>query len=72
MSFAGQQDSYLNIQGQASLLDAIKRCWASLWTARAIRYRARHGIAPDDVSLAVVVQKLVDADAAGILFTANH
>ena len=71
MSFAGQQDSYLNIHGHASLLDAVKRCWASLWTARALGYRARHGIAPEDVSLAVVVQELVDADAAGILFTAN-
>jgi rifampicin phosphotransferase len=71
MSFAGQQDSYLNIHGEVPLLDAIKRCWASLWTARAIVYRARHGIAPEEVSLAVVVQELVDADAAGILFTAN-
>ena len=71
MSFAGQQESYLNIRGEAMLLDAIKRCWASLWTARAIGYRARHGIAPGDVSLAVVVQELVPADAAGILFTAD-
>src|SRR5215213_2159376 len=71
LSFAGQQDSYLNIQGEAPLLDAVKRCWASLWTARAIGYRARHAIAPEDVSLAVVVQQLVDADASGILFTAN-
>jgi phosphoenolpyruvate synthase/pyruvate phosphate dikinase len=53
------------------VLDAVKRCWASLWTARAIGYRARHRIAPQDVSLAVVVQVLVPADAAGILFTAN-
>jgi phosphohistidine swiveling domain-containing protein len=52
-------------------LDAVKRCWASLWTARAIGYRARHNIAPQDVSLAVVVQVLVPADAAGILFTVN-
>ena len=71
MSFAGQQETYLNIHGHASVLDAVKRCWASLWTARAIGYRARHGIAPEDVSLAVVVQELVPADAAGILFTAN-
>src|SRR6185437_3413423 len=48
-----------------------KRCWSSLWTARAIGYRARQGIAPRDVSLAVVGQELVPADAAGILFTAN-
>jgi pyruvate,water dikinase len=71
LSFAGQQESYLNIRGEAMLLDAIKRCWASLWTARAIDYRARHGIAPEDVSLAVVVQELVPAEAAGVLFTAN-
>ena len=71
MSFAGQQETYLNMRGEVMLLDAVRRCWASLWTARAIGYRARHGIAPQDVSLAVVVQALVDADAAGILFTAN-
>src|SRR2546423_6159649 len=71
LSFAGQQETYLNMRGEAQVLDAVKRCWASLWTARAIGYRARHDIAPQDVSLAVVVQKLVPADAAGILFTAN-
>lgn len=71
MSFAGQQESYLNMRGDAMVLDAVKRCWASLWTARAIGYRTRHGIAPQDVSLAAVVQKLVPGDAAGILFTAN-
>lgn len=71
MSFAGQQETYLNMRGETMVLDAVKRCWASLWTARAIGYRARHGIAPADVSLAVVIQKLVPADAAGILFTAN-
>src|SRR5690242_12106113 len=71
MSFAGQQETYLNIREQTRVLDAVKRCWASLWTARAIGYRARHKIAPQDVSLAVVVQQLVPADAAGILFTAN-
>ncbi len=71
MSFAGQQETYLNIRGAAMVLDAVKRCWASLWTARAIGYRAHHSIAPQDVSLAVVVQELVSADASGILFTAN-
>ncbi len=70
-SFAGQQDTYLNIQGADAVLDAVRRCWASLWTARALGYRARHAIAPDSVALAVVVQALVAADAAGILFTAN-
>src|SRR5690348_1214426 len=71
MSFAGQQETYLNMRGPAAVLDAVQRCWASLWTARAIGYRARQGIAPQDVSLAVVVQELVPAGAAGILFTAN-
>lgn len=70
-SFAGQQDTYLNIQGDAALLEAVKKCWASLWTARAIAYRQRQGIDPAGVSLAVVVQQLIPADAAGILFTAN-
>ena len=59
------------MHGEAMVLDAVKRCWASLWTARAIGYRARHDIAPEEVSLAVVVQELVPADASGILFTAN-
>ena len=70
-SFAGQQDSFLNIQGEDTLLEAVKRCWASLWTARAIAYRLRQGIDPATVSLAVVVQELIPADSVGILFTAN-
>lgn len=70
-SFAGQQDTYLNIRGDAELLDAVRRCWASLWTARAIGYRARQGIAPDQVSLAVVVQQMIESEASGVLFTAN-
>ena len=71
LSFAGQQDTFLNVEGYGALLEAVKRCWASLWTARAIGYRARHGIEPDGISLAAVVQLLVPAEAAGILFTAN-
>ena len=71
MSFAGQQDTYLNLCGQAMVLEAVVRCWASLWTGRAIGYRARHGIPPQDVSLAVLVQELVPAEAAGIMFTAD-
>ncbi|MCI0397931.1 MAG: phosphoenolpyruvate synthase [Chloroflexi bacterium] len=71
MSFAGQQETYLNVRGGDNVLAAVKRCWASLWTARAISYRARQGIRPDEVALAVVVQQLVAADVAGILFTAN-
>ena len=70
-SFAGQQETYLNVSGASALLDATRDCWASLWTARAIGYRARQGIDPQGVALAVVVQMLVPAEAAGILFTAN-
>ncbi len=71
MSFAGQQDTYLNVRGGENVLAAVKRCWASLWTARALGYRARQGIRPEDVALAVVVQQLVPAEVAGIVFTAN-
>ncbi len=70
-SFAGQQDTFLNVEGAAGVLEAVKRCWSSLWTARAIGYRARQGVGADGLSLAVVVQTLVPAEAAGILFTAN-
>ncbi len=70
-SFAGQQETYLNIRGIADVLEAVRRCWASLWTARAIGYRLHQGINPQEVSLAVVVQVLFPAEAAGVLFTAN-
>ena len=68
-SFAGQQDTYLNVRGDDAVLDAVRRCWASLWTDRAVGYRADQGVGA--VSMAVVVQELVEADAAGVLFTAN-
>ena len=71
MSFAGQQDTYLNIRGADAVLEAVRRCWTSLWTARALGYRARQGIRSEDVAIAVVVQQLVPADVAGILFTAH-
>jgi pyruvate,water dikinase len=64
-SFAGQQETYLNIHGTDAVLEAVKRCWASLWTARAIAYRCKNQIDQDSVALAVVVQELVAADAAG-------
>ncbi|MCO1659448.1 PEP/pyruvate-binding domain-containing protein [Pseudonocardia humida] len=70
-SFAGQQDTYLNVRGEAAVLGAVVDCWASLWTARAMAYRRRQGIAPDAVSLAVVVQEMVEADASGVAFTAD-
>jgi len=70
-SFAGQMETYLNIRGADAVLAAVRRCWASLWTARAISYRANQRISPAAVGLAVVVQELLAADAAGVFFTAN-
>lgn len=71
-SFAGQQETFLNVCGAANVLDAVRRCWASLWTARAISYRARQGISPESVALAAVVQALVPAEAAGTPAPAAH
>ncbi|AUI53393.1 pyruvate, water dikinase [Arthrobacter crystallopoietes] len=70
-SFAGQQDTYLNVAGEDALLDAVRRCWASLWTERAVAYRSDNGIDQRSVSIAVVVQTMVDAEVSGVLFTAN-
>ncbi|NWL10793.1 phosphoenolpyruvate synthase [Paenarthrobacter nitroguajacolicus] len=70
-SFAGQQDTFLNIVGVDSVLDAVSRCWASLWTDRAVTYRTTNGIDHGTVSLAVVVQEMVNAVTAGVMFTAN-
>ena len=70
-SFAGQQDSYLNVVGDDAVVEAVRRCWASLWTERAISYRNANAIDHRDVALAVVVQRLVDATVAGVMFTAN-
>jgi pyruvate,water dikinase len=70
-SFAGQQDTYLNVRGETALLDAVRRCWISLFTDRAVLYRARNKFGHRGVKLAVVVQKLVDPDVSGILFTAD-
>jgi phosphohistidine swiveling domain-containing protein len=71
LSFAGQQETFLNVQGPGGLLEAVRACWASLWTARAIGYRARNKIDSEAISLAVVVQLMVPAEAAGVMFTAN-
>jgi pyruvate,water dikinase len=70
-AFAGQQDTFLGVSGADAVIDAVRRCWASLWTDRAVAYRSRLGIGPAEVRIAVVVQSLVDADAAGVLFTAD-
>ncbi|MBX3130767.1 MAG: phosphoenolpyruvate synthase [Polyangiaceae bacterium] len=70
-SFAGQHDSYLNVSGLAAILQHVRRCWASLFTERAVTYRIRNGVDHRRVEMAVVVQRLVAAEAAGILFTAD-
>jgi pyruvate,water dikinase len=70
-SFAGQQDTYLNIVGVEAVLDAVHRCWASLWTDRAVVYRATNGIDHATARLGVVVQRLVEAAVSGVMFTAN-
>jgi rifampicin phosphotransferase len=70
-SFAGQQDTYLAVSGAEDLLEAIRGCWDSLHTERAIAYRDAAGVAHDTVRMAVVVQRMVDAEVAGVLFTAN-
>ncbi|MEV5579739.1 rifamycin-inactivating phosphotransferase [Streptomyces parvus] len=70
-SFAGQQDTYLNIVGPAAVLRHVSRCWASLFTERAVTYRRRNGIDDRTVHMAVVVQRMVFPDASGVLFTAD-
>ncbi|MDQ2652564.1 MAG: phosphoenolpyruvate synthase, partial [Chloroflexota bacterium] len=70
-AFAGQQDTLLGIRDDVALLKAIRQCWGSLWSDRAISYRQQRGFAGEAVALAVVVQRMVAADAAGVMFTAN-
>ncbi len=70
-SFAGQQDTYLNVCGIDELLTAVRCCWASLWSDRAVAYRTQQGVKTDGLALAVVVQEMVAPDVAGVLFTRN-
>lgn len=70
-AFAGQQDTYLNIVGPDAVVDAVRDCWASLWTDRAVSYRRERRVDPRTVRIAVVVQRLVDADLAGVMFSAD-
>src|SRR5690625_5112484 len=70
-SFAGQQDTYLDVEGADDILRAIHRCWDSLWTERAVAYRRDFGIPDDSVSMAVVVQRMLAPRTAGGLFTAD-
>jgi rifampicin phosphotransferase len=70
-AFAGQQDTYLKVMGEQELINAVQRCWGSLWTERAISYRTRLGIDSADVGIAVVVQRMINAEVAGVMFTAD-
>ncbi|HEX5946192.1 MAG TPA: PEP/pyruvate-binding domain-containing protein, partial [Acidimicrobiales bacterium] len=70
-SFAGQQDTFLNVVGADEILRHVSRCWASLFTERSVTYRLRNGIDPRGALMAVVVQRMVAADASGVLFTAD-
>ncbi len=70
-TFAGQQETYLNVLGEEALLTAVRSCWASLWTERATLYRNKQQVEQSTVKLAVVVQRMVMAEVAGVLFTAN-
>ncbi|ASJ00489.1 phosphoenolpyruvate synthase [Thermococcus gorgonarius] len=70
-SFAGQQETYLDVYGVDDVIDKVKKCWASLWTARATFYRAKQGFDHSKVYLSAVVQKMVNSEKSGVMFTAN-
>jgi pyruvate, water dikinase len=70
-SFAGQQETYLNVEGEAEVVRAVQNCWASLFEPRAMHYRATCGFGQLDVSMAVVVQRMVQSDRSGVMFTLN-
>ncbi|MFH1663504.1 MAG: PEP/pyruvate-binding domain-containing protein, partial [archaeon] len=70
-SFAGQQETFLNVKGRNDVVEAVKKCWASLFTARAVYYRKKQNFETDKVGIAVVIQKMVESEVAGILFTAE-
>jgi rifampicin phosphotransferase len=70
-SFAGQHDTYLNVAGPAAILRHVRRCWASLFTERAVTYRLRNGVDHRDAQMAVVIQQMVMPHASGVLFTAD-
>jgi pyruvate,water dikinase len=70
-SFAGQQETFLNVLGIADLLEAVQKCWASLFTPRAIYYRSRQGFEDSQVNIAVVVQQMIPSEKAGVMFTSH-
>lgn len=71
MSFAGQQDTYLNVHGFENLIENVKYCWASLYTQRAVVYRKKNNLNEDNVLISIVVQKMVNSQKSGIMFTAD-
>ena len=71
LSFAGQQESFLNVRGSAAVCKAVQNCWASLWTQRAVAYRRQMHVERGSVAMAVIVQTMVPAETSGVLFTAN-
>uniref|UniRef100_A0A7C3YFD9 Phosphoenolpyruvate synthase n=1 Tax=Geoglobus ahangari TaxID=113653 RepID=A0A7C3YFD9_9EURY len=70
-SFAGQQETYLNVKGEDAVIEKVKKCWSSLYTPRAIYYRVQKGFRHEDVSLAVVIQKMVNSEKSGVMFTSH-
>lgn len=70
-SFAGQQETFLNMKGKDQVLEAVKKCWASLYTGRSIYYRHKNKISEDTILIAVVVQKMMNSEKSGVMFTAN-
>ncbi len=70
-SFAGQQETYLNVRGEDDVVDKVRKCWSSLYTPRAIYYRVQQGFRHDEVSIAVVVQKMVNSEKSGVMFTSH-
>lgn len=70
-SFAGQQDTFLQVRGPAPVVEYVRQCWASLWTARAVYYREKQGFDHLEVALSVVVQKMINSGKSGVMFTAN-
>ncbi len=70
-SFAGQQETYLNVKGEKEVVEKVKKCWSSLFTPRAIYYRVQKGFKHEDVSIAVVVQKMVNSEKSGVMFTSH-
>ena len=68
-SFAGLQDTYLWVRGADDVVDAVRRCWASLYSVESVTYRLRRGIPEDELAMAVVVQRMVDSRSSGVLFT---